>query len=300
MRIIIFVTFITLGLWACGGQEMGDSPSYEGITKDGFRYTIYSSNPKGENELTEPGKYIYFTSAVLLDDTMTLQDKSEIIRMEVPTDSALMASPNPVIDVLCRMSPGDSANVYLILDSIPQAKMQFPNNTFVNNYFLVEAIVDEDQYLDDVAKEKEEAMKMMKESQAKEADVAATVEETLGKYKDGALANDLEELASGLKIYTIEEGSGEELGNGKSTVHYYGVLESDGSEFDNSYKRGTPFSFNVGAGMVIPGWDEGVAKLKPGSKSVLFIPSDLGYGENGSGQAIPPNSNLVFYIEVLN
>ncbi|GAA5220738.1 FKBP-type peptidyl-prolyl cis-trans isomerase [Membranihabitans marinus] len=294
---ILSLLLLVLGLWSCSSEQMGDKPSYEGVTADGFKFNIYSSTKS--DQITEPGKYIYFTSAVLLDDTMNLQPKSEVIRMLVPTDSALMVTPNPVIDVLSRMVPGDSANVYIELDSIPQAKMQFPNNKFVNNYFIVEDIVDEDQYLDDIAKEKEEAMKMMKESQAKEGEVATTIEDLLGKYKKGELDGSLEKLESGLQIYNIEEGIGEALGNGNAKVHYYGVLESDGSEFDNSFKRGTPFSFNVGAGMVIPGWDEGVAKLKEGSKSLLFIPSELGYGETGSGQAIPPNSNLVFYIEVL-
>ncbi|WP_236978582.1 FKBP-type peptidyl-prolyl cis-trans isomerase [Membranihabitans maritimus] len=296
MRITSLFILMILSMWSCTNSN-SDQPAVEGTTEDGYKYNIYSSNLSGK--IIEPGKYIYFTAAVLLDDTMSLQPKSEVIRMEVPTDSSLAQQPNPVMDVLRQMSPGDSANVYIELDSIPQAKMQFPNNKFINNYFVVEDVVEEDQYLDDVAKEKEEAMEEMKAAQVREEEIAGIVEENLEKYKSGDLANELNQLESGLEILTLEDGLGEEVGNGPATVHYYGVLEEDGTMFDNSFKRGTPFSFKVGAGSVIPGWDEGIAKLKPGEKAVLFIPSDLGYGENGSGQTIPPNSDLVFYVELV-
>ena len=89
------------------------------------------------------------------------------------------------------------------------------------------------------------------------------------------------------------------------TVHYTGWLYSEnaqdhrGAEFDSSVKRGEPFTFLLGAGQVIRGWDEGVAGMKVGGKRVLLIPSDLGYGVNGAGGAIPPNASLVFEVELL-
>ena len=111
--------------------------------------------------------------------------------------------------------------------------------------------------------------------------------------------NVMEEKQSELKIEDITVGTGDEAVVGKKvTVNYAGTLE-DGTKFDSSYDRGTPFSFNLGAGEVIEGWDKGVAGMKVGGKRKLTIPSSLGYGERGAGVAIPPNSTLIFEIELL-
>ncbi|EAU74421.1 FKBP-type peptidyl-prolyl cis-trans isomerase [Synechococcus sp. RS9916] len=105
--------------------------------------------------------------------------------------------------------------------------------------------------------------------------------------------------ASGLRITDLEVGSGAEASAGQTVVvHYRGTLE-DGSQFDASYDRGTPFSFPLGAGRVIKGWDEGVQGMKVGGKRKLVIPPDLGYGARGAGGVIPPNATLIFEVELL-
>lgn len=103
---------------------------------------------------------------------------------------------------------------------------------------------------------------------------------------------------SELVITDVEVGSGAEAVAGMEvTVHYIGMFE-DGRVFDQSVGRG-PFSFKLGAGMVIKGWDMGVAGMKVGGKRKLVIPSDLGYGTRGAGSTIPPNTTLVFDVELL-
>lgn len=101
-----------------------------------------------------------------------------------------------------------------------------------------------------------------------------------------------------LEIEDLEVGDGDEAVAGKTlVVHYKGVLE-DGSQFDSSYDRDEPFEFVLGAGMVIPGWDQGFEGMKVGGKRKLTIPPHLGYGEQGTPN-IPPNSTLIFEVELL-
>lgn len=105
--------------------------------------------------------------------------------------------------------------------------------------------------------------------------------------------------ASGLKIEDLKKGTGKVAKAGDTVkVHYRGTL-TNGKQFDASYDRGEPFTFHLGAGEVIKGWDEGVQGMHIGGKRKLTIPSELGYGARGAGAAIPPNSTLVFEVELL-
>ena len=104
---------------------------------------------------------------------------------------------------------------------------------------------------------------------------------------------------TGLGVIDIEAGSGEPPETGELVVvHYTGWLSEDGTKFDSSLDRGTPFEFVLGLGQVITGWDEGLATMNVGGKRRLIIPSELAYGEEGSS-SIPPDSELTFDIELL-
>ena len=111
-------------------------------------------------------------------------------------------------------------------------------------------------------------------------------------------------LPSGLQYEDTTPGSGAEAKAGAQVkVHYTGWLYQDGSKgakFDSSKDRGDPFRFQLGAGMVIRGWDEGVQGMKIGGSRLLVIPPELGYGARGAGGVIPPNATLVFEVELLS
>jgi len=116
--------------------------------------------------------------------------------------------------------------------------------------------------------------------------------------------NELREVVtpSGLRYIDLREGSGAVPRAGQRvTVHYVGTLESTGEEFDSSLDEDNePFSFTIGRGQVIKGWDEGLMTMRVGGKRKLIIPPDLAYGSKGSGKTIPPNSTLVFEVELLS
>lgn len=103
-----------------------------------------------------------------------------------------------------------------------------------------------------------------------------------------------------LEIVDMTVGDGAEAVPGRRvSVHYVGVAYSTGEEFDASWNRGTPFSFDLGGGQVIAGWDRGVAGMKVGGRRKLVIPPQLGYGDRGAGGAIKPGETLIFIVDLL-
>jgi peptidylprolyl isomerase len=122
---------------------------------------------------------------------------------------------------------------------------------------------------------------------------AQTAENTIGGEKKVITTK------SGLKYIDEKEVTGKTAKAGNTVeVHYTGWLK-DGTKFDSSKDRGRPFSFKLGAGKVIKGWDEGVAGMKEGGRRKLIIPAELAYGERGFGNVIPPNSELTFEVDLL-
>ena len=117
-------------------------------------------------------------------------------------------------------------------------------------------------------------------------------------------ASEVTLTASGLKIIDNKIGSGASPKIGQTCVmHYTGwpyINGAKGKKFDSSRDRGEPFEFAIGQGKVIPGWDEGIETMKVGGKRTLIIPPQLGYGAAGAGASIPPNSTLIFDVELLD
>ena len=104
---------------------------------------------------------------------------------------------------------------------------------------------------------------------------------------------------SGLTYIITQRGTGAQLKDGDNVIINYTGLLTDGTKFDSSLDRNEPFSFPLGAGRVIKGWDEGFAKLRVGDHAILTIPPSIGYGARGAGGVIPPDATLIFIVEVI-
>lgn len=259
----------------------------------GYEY-IQHTNTGGD--LPQPGEIVYFHAQIRNGDSvvyMTRQESEEPPFLQIQAEPAPNTPPSPIEDVLRLIAEGDSVTIFVPLDSFPQRPRGFESaDQIIYDVTLVEIQAESDFQA--------EQQKLMEEAAAEAAEVGARVSEIVSQYNSGQLKDQIQVTESGLKYVILEEGSGPYPVQGSGVVvNYYGVLP-DGTEFDNSFKRGQPFTFPLGVGQVIQGWDEGIALLNKGAKAALFIPSELGYGKAGSPPVIPPDSELVFYVELVD
>ncbi len=147
--------------------------------------------------------------------------------------------------------------------------------------------------------EESPAEESAEEAPAEEPAEEAPAEEEAGDAEAPGEPGNTVTTASGLQYIDLAEGEGDAAEAGRPvSVHYTGWL-TDGTKFDSSVDRNQSFQFNLGAGQVIAGWDEGVSGMKVGGKRKLTIPPELGYGAAGAGGVIPPGATLVFDVELL-
>lgn len=293
-QIFLFFITATIVLSACGGGEQ--------MTPNGYKLVNHTNNSGTRPQI---GEYAYVHVYVFQDDSLvnTSRDYGRAIPVAVPDFSTMTeeekgpGKSNPIADAIGMMSPGDSVSVFIPIDEKMREMPQLKDAKKLVYDIVLEEIKTQEQYQEAQAAERAVAMEKQQAIKEREPEVAAQMTDIAAKYKAGQLNDQLKTTESGLKYLILEEGTGAQAEPGKRVeVLYYGVLPN-GEMFDNSFMRGATFPFTLGVGQVIPGWDEGIALLKEGSKGVLFIPSELGYGASGSGK-IPPNSELLFYVEL--
>lgn len=283
-------------------------------TEHGFRF-INHTNKGGQKP--QPGETAVFHFEAFIGDSLmgsTRRNFGQPREFPLPEADKLPKRVPAVYDALLLSSVGDSVTIYEKIDSFLQQFVPpaLKNEDEVRYEIVLVKIISKEEMQQ---KAEEEQRKMLEQQQKMEAmrpiiekanadakkrasSVAAMVKAKAKEYASGKLQGKLTTTASGLKILTLEKGSGEPIQQGEQILtHYYGVL-TNGTTFDNSFERGEALPFAAGVRQMIPGYDEGTMTLNHGGKAYFFIPPNLGYGAQGQG-SIPPNSELIFYVEVL-
>jgi FKBP-type peptidyl-prolyl cis-trans isomerase FkpA len=273
---ILFLLVAVMAFAACQKTTTNETlPS-------GYEYVLHTPNNDGAK--AEAEALAFFRYGMRNDEGVVVSNYDATFPQAAPIPSATPGRPlTPIDEALMLMRIGDSLTIIVPLDTVPAAERP---QGFENSSFL---------YYDISLKD----MKTQATLQARVGEVDQFMSGTIDAYSSGSLEN-IQTTESGLKYVIHEEGTGEKPDSADYVyVDYYGSLLNK-STFDDSFKRGMPFAFQIQTGRVIPGWDEGIALLPEGSKATLFVPSDLGYGEAGSPPVIPGGAELVFYVELIS
>ena len=300
MQLRSFVLLAGLALAAC----QDDGKSGEQTTALGNRYTYVTTNDEGR--MAEPGEFIYFHAQLksegdsLIYDTREAGGESPVI--QALSDTIVNEQTGPVEDIVRKLRVGERAVIRTnISDYPPQAKPPGMQDDTVLLYDVeVMEVVNQEEF-----SARQEALRSEQEAKAnvireREEEVLAFTQQVYDDYKAGKLDDQFQTTENGVRYLIHEEGDGEQAeANRGVVVQYVGRLTENGEIFDQSFERGMGIPFVLGTGRVITGWDEGIAALQEGDRATLVIPSDLGYGAQGTGNgSIPPDSELMFYVEL--
>ncbi|MEZ5039917.1 MAG: serine hydrolase [Saprospiraceae bacterium] len=277
--------------------SMGNFKPKDLISPQGTSYRLHYSR---NDRKSRPGDYVYFHAETTNGERIISASRSAGQKPFYQIPTATDKKPgNPIEDILPELSLGDSITITIALDTLPSKPPGFEDSDFLYFNLTVTDIVGEVEHEQRMAEDRIANAKKKRLLQAREKEVATLTQETLRQYLDGELDDKLKSTDSGLNYYIHEAGNGPIAEAGRTVeVNYYGVLP-DGTMFDNSFQRGQPFLFPLGRGRVIEGWDQGFQQLREGDKATLFISSQMAYGERGAPPSIPPNTNLIFYVEVV-
>jgi len=267
-------------------QTKGKSDGGIKTTATGLQYKIFVDKP---GKTAQVGEFIKMDMVVKNSKDSTLRNT---YKEGQPVQAPIQQPPfkGSLEEGFLMLSEGDSAEFLISADSLFEKPRKQPMPPFIEKGSKLKFIVKIHKVLTQEDLQKEQEMAQQKQ-----------IEQDESLIKDYITKNNLQaqRTSSGLYYVVKEKGTGAQAKAGDTVkVHYTGKL-LDGKVFDSSVQRGVPFEFTLGQGMVIRGWDEGIALMNVGEKGTLLIPSGLGYGQRGAGGAIPPNAVLIFDVELI-
>lgn len=258
------------------------------LTQHGYRFINHTQKGGRQPQMGESVAALVDVWAGKTLLSSSRKSGSGVYQYELP-DTATMNHVPPVIEAALMMGVGDSATIFQKID--PYMMQFIPEESRNEKEIYFQIVLLEIQ---DITEKQRAAQAARERTRLLREKVQATVLD----YTLGRLDTRLKTTATGLKMLIETPGTGHPVVEKEAIqVHYFGFL-TDGTTFDNSFERQEPITFPAGVGQMIPGFDQGVMQLRHGGKAYLFIPPALGYGENNP-ESIPPNAELVFYIEVL-
>jgi len=259
----------------------GCSKKFE-VTEDGTKYRILSHSDSSRSVGTG--------DLILANLKLTTEHDSVILETFKANNPRYIPSDEPVLHtVFMALSKGDSVEILVNADTLFNKSFGLPrpaNMKAGENVHFVMKIVETFNQQEILRKRKEQQMDLAKKDSL-----------SLMNFMNGIKDKEVKKTASGLQYFIVKSSKGKQVKSGdKVTVKYKGTL-LNGTVFDETREGQDPFTFTVGLGQVIKGWDEGLQLMKEGEKYTFIIPSQLAYGDGGSGQ-IPPLSTLVFDVEL--
>jgi len=279
-------------------NENNPYPGYE-KTQNGLYYQFYTQNTGNQPQV---GDVMEVVLGCTVNDTTQVFPAGDNLMQLMESQFA-----GDVFEGFAMMHKGDSASFIVNIDSTfkylmgqPTLPAQYKSTDVMRFDIKLKDFYTEKEYAEkfaaNVKEMNEERVAKMKEDFPEQTATAAKeLADYLAKNKIEAVPT-----ASGLIYVVTEPGNGEKPQVGKPvTMHYTGKL-LDGTVFDSSVERDQPFTFALGVGQVIPGWDEGVQLMSKGEKGVLYIPYYLAYGDRQAGEKIAPFSNLMFEVELID
>ena len=247
------------------------------------------------------GDFVFFNLDIYDDqrelvDSSPRDDNRPVLQIldtkDVPTKA------NPAMALMAKIAVGDSVSLFIPKDSMPPQQAVTMTSEFIEYVIVAHSIVNEEDFNKLREERQAKEMQLAQEAMAKAPKIIEGIEVTLKDYLAGKTVGTVKEGPDGLKIIVIEEGEGPTANDGDNvSVAYAGYLY-DMSTFDDSFKRGKPYTFKLGQGSVITGWDKGLVYLNKGSKAILDIPFEMAYGAAGRPPSIPAKSPLLFYVEL--
>jgi len=263
-----YTLYVVVAAICFAGCQSGSTGGVQ-RTASGFDYKVLA-DVKGDAPSNED--WVSFGIDVVGDNgkvLQQLQDGPQMPSVQIVADDKLPKA-NPVVDVLRGASIGDTIEIIMPIDSLGGPNPMLEGMTNVSYIINVKKIQSDSERKAELEAERLEAEAQAEVLKERESEVAGMIKTTLAGYKSGKLKA---EAKDGLEIIIHEEGTGKVVEAGmRMEMQYYGVLKSNGAVFDNSFKRGRGFTFTLGRGEVIEGWDKGIEGLKVGTKATLILP----------------------------
>ena len=268
--------------YACKNEEKFQ------VSDDGFQYKFVRT---GEGDTLKEGDVIFYNMKYTTETDSMLYESKAGEPTPIPYNAQYWDQLGPLYKAFKMIKKGDSIIIKIPTKSLFEEsfRAQIPPGINADGeiifYIGAEKVMSQEEL-------QAEAMERMEAQKGKDEEIIE------GYLKEKGLT--AKKTDSGLRYIVEKEGTGANPKPGDNvSVHYTGML-LDGTKFDSSLDRNEPISFVIGQGQVIRGWDEGIALLKQGGKAKLIIPSSLAYGERGAGGVIPPNSVLIFDVELVD